>query len=290
MKTDPRSLPFKDSRANASIPTRLVAAGFVAGRIRFVLHPFLASVGVLAFGAMMLVGEVVTPEMRPLASMQAPEALQAAAADTRFVYAVNSSVIAKYDRKTNERLAVSTGDAKHLNSAFLSDGMLYCAHSNFPQKPEQSEIKVLDPATMKLSTYKNFGASEGSLTWAVREDGVWWCTFAFYGADNAKTRLVKFDSAWREIKSWVYPAEVVKDLGNYSISGGLWQDGLLLATGHDRRVIYRLRLPERGDTLELVGLIRSPFPGQGIATDVNDRALVGIDRSRKQVIFAELPE
>ena len=114
--------------------------------------------------------------------------------------------------------------------------------------------------------------------------------FCVLRADNIKTRLAKFDPEWREMRSWVYPAEVVKDLGSYSISGGVWRDGTVLATGHDRRVIYRLSLPERGDALELLGLIRSPFPGQGISTDVNGRALVGIDRGRKQVIFAELPE
>jgi len=269
---------------------RSVSAESIARCARPVLEVLIGWFCFFALCAADLRGEVITPAMRPVGSLRAPEAEQAAAADGRFVYAVSSNLIAKYDRSTNERLAVSTGDARHLNSAFLSDGMLYCAHSNYPQKPERSEIKILDPGTMKLSTFKNFECSNGSLTWAVREDGVWWCTFAFYGADNAKTRLVKFDSEWRELRSWVYPAEVVKDLGNYSISGGVWRDGTLLATGHDRRVIYRLGLPERGDSLELLGLIRSPFPGQGISTDVNGRALVGIDRGRKQVIFAELPE
>lgn len=247
-------------------------------------------VALIALAGSELAAEVVTPSMRVSGSMTALEAAQAAATDERFVYAVDSKLIGKYDRATGARLAVSTGEASHLNSAFFSDGKLYCAHSNYPRKPEQSEIKVMDPATMQLTTFKDFGASEGSLTWAVREDGVWWCTFAFYGAQNGKTRLVKFDSKWRELKTWVYPPEVVKDLGKYSISGGVWHDGALLATGHDRRVIYRLRLPDRGDVLELIGVIRSPFPGQGIALDSSGKGLVGIDRGKKQVVFAELPE
>jgi hypothetical protein len=77
--------------------------------------------------------------------LAAPEANQAAAADEQFVYAIDNSVIAKYDRATGKRLAVSTGEAKHLNSGFLWKGKLYCAHSNYPRKPEQSEIMVLDP-------------------------------------------------------------------------------------------------------------------------------------------------
>ena len=222
------------------------------------------------------------------AVIDAPEALQAAAADDRFAYAIASTVVARYDRATGERVALSTGPAKHLNSGFLSEGKLYCAHSNYPRTPEQSEIRVLDPETMKLTIFKDFGQSNGSLTWAVRENGSWWCTFAFYKADNARTRLVKFDQDWKEVGEWTYPAEVIKDLGEYSISGGVWRDGHLLVTGHDRRVLYRLRLPPKGTVLELIEVIPSPFPGQGIANDVKPRSLVGIDRHKKQIIFGEL--
>jgi hypothetical protein len=230
------------------------------------------------------------PAMRVTRTIAAPEALQAAAADERFVYAVDSRVIAKYDRATGERMAASTGEATHLNSAFLWEGKLYCAHSNYPRKPEHSEIKVLEPDTMKLTTFKDFGASPGSLTWVVREGEFWWCTFAYYGTENAKTRLVKFDAAWRELDAWVYPPDVVKQLGNYSISGGLWHQGKLLATGHDRRAIYQFQLPKTGEVLDWSGTIQSPFPGQGIASDGSASGLVGIDRGRKQVIFASLPE
>lgn len=228
--------------------------------------------------------------MRVTRVIAAPEAVQAAAADDRVVYAVSSTTIGKYDRATGERVGTSTGAAKHLNSAFVFEGKVYCAHSNYPAKPEQSEIKVLDPKTMQLTVFKDFGASNGSLTWAVKEDGHWWCTFAFYESENAKTRLVKFDPDWRELKEWTYPPEVVKDLGDYSISGGVWFHGAVLATGHDRRVIYRLKLPEKGNVLKLLGTIHSPFPGQGIAVDLVDKGLVGIDRKARQVIFAQLPE
>lgn len=243
-----------------------------------------------AFAAAGLASESEAPSMRMTRAVAAGEAVQAAAADDRFIYAVSNAVIGKYDRATGERIAISTGAAKHLNSAFVFEGKVYCAHSNFPAKPEHSEIKVLDPATMQLTSFKDFGESNGSLTWAVNEGGTWWCTFAFYDAENAKTRLVKFDANWRELQEWTYPPEVVKELGKYSISGGLWRDGILLATGHDRRVIYRLQLPEQGNVLKLVGTIRSPFPGQGIAFDPVEKGLLGIDRKAKQVIFAQLPE
>src|SRR5439155_1693861 len=55
-------------------------------------------------------------------SLTSPLANQAAAADERFVYAVDDAVIAKYDRASGKELARSTGAAKHLNSGFLWRG------------------------------------------------------------------------------------------------------------------------------------------------------------------------
>jgi hypothetical protein len=221
-------------------------------------------------------------------TLAAREANQAAAADARFVYAIDNGVIGKYDRVTGRRLTLSTGSAKHLNSGFLWNGKLYCAHSNYPRKPEKSEIMVLDPDTMALTTFHNFGEYRGSLTWAVREGEFWWCNFAYYGAENAKTVLVKLDAQWRELGAWTYPPAVIRDLGRMSISGGVWNDGLILATGHDHRVIYRLRLPREGTVLELVDVVPSPFPGQGIAFDPATGGLVGINRGKRQVVFTRL--
>jgi hypothetical protein len=241
-------------------------------------------VSVFAFTAVV----VTAGEVRQTRSLAAAEAAQAAAGDERFVYAIGSAVVGKYDRNTGERIALSAGEATHLNSGFISDGKLYCAHSNYPRKPEHSEIKVLDPETMRLSVFKDFGESNGSLTWAVREGDAWWCTFAFYGDDNAHTRLVKFDDQWREQAVWTYPREVVKNLGRYSISGGIWRAGQLWVTGHDHRVVYRLRVPKKGGVMELIDALPSPFPGQGIAADPKSGGLIGIDRAKKQVVFAEV--
>jgi hypothetical protein len=224
------------------------------------------------------------------ASLEAPEANQAAAADERFVYAIGSKVVVKYDRETGRRLAESTGRAEHLNSGFFWMGRLYCAHSNFPRTPARSDIKVLDPEKMVLETFKDFGEYRGSLTWVVRRGDHWWCTFAHYGADNGKTVLVKLDDQWRELGAWTYPPAVIAELGTYSISGGLWQGETLLATGHDRRVIYRLKLPAQGNVLELVDRVPSPFPGQGIAVDPKTGGLVGIDRAKRQIVFASIKE
>ena len=126
-------------------------------------------------------------EWKEAGKLAAEEAHQAAAADEQWVYAITNNKVAKYDRKTGQRVAVSTGEAKHLNSGFLWEKQLLCAHSNFPNTPEQSEIKTLDPETMKLTTFHDFGDFGGSLTWAVRHDQHWWCNFAKYGAKKSTT-------------------------------------------------------------------------------------------------------
>ena len=59
-------------------------------------------------------------EWKAARKMPAPEAHQAAAADKDFVYAITSRAVAKYDRKTGQRVAVSTGAARHLNSDEIS--------------------------------------------------------------------------------------------------------------------------------------------------------------------------
>ncbi len=220
-------------------------------------------------------------------TLPAPEANQAAASDDRFVYAIDSKIIAKYDRRTGQRLALSSGEASHLNSGAWWEGRLYCAHSNFPQKPEQSEVRVLDPETMMLTVFKNLGEGHGSLTWVVREGESWWCTFAHYGAENGLTTLVKYDASWKEEATWTYPPEVIARLGKMSISGGVWQNGVLLTIGHDAREIYRLRLPAKGSVLELVDILPAPFPGQGLSIEPGTHRLVGIDRKARNVVIAE---
>ena len=220
-----------------------------------------------------------------VAELAAPEAIQAAAADDRFVYAIASRQVAKYHRATGQRIGISSGGAQHLNSGFLWNGKLLCAHSNYPQMPERSEIKALDPESMLLSTFRDFGNLGGSLTWVVRHDDYWWCNFARYGDKNAETFLVAFDDDWIEKQRWTYPKAVIDRLGRYSLSGGLWCGHELLVTGHDNPEFYRLRLPNAGSVLEFVGQQSVPFTGQGFAKDFQTDGFVGINRARRRVIF-----
>lgn len=219
-------------------------------------------------------------------SLPAPEAHQAAAAMGDHVYAISSRVVAKYDRRSGKRIAVSTGKAKHLNSGIIWNGLLYCAHSNYPTQPERSQIMLLDPNTMRLSVFKDFGDSGGSLTWAIRRDGHWWCNFAHYGDENGRTFFVKYDDEWNEMARWTYPASVLSQLGRYSLSGGIWRGDRLLVTGHDDPVIFELRLPKSGTVLDLVGKQSAPFSGQGIADDPTTGGLIGIHRATRKLVFA----
>jgi hypothetical protein len=141
---------------------------------------------------------------------------------------------------------------------------------------------------MELTTFHTFADPPGSLTFAVRREEHWWCHFAHYGRENHRSVLVRYDERWREAGRWTYPAELVADWGAYSLSGGLWQGDHLLATGHDKRVIYRLKLPEQGRVMEVVEVLAAPFRGQGIAADPKTGGLVGIDRAKRQVLFASL--
>jgi hypothetical protein len=221
------------------------------------------------------------------AAMPSPLANQAAAADDKYVYVVDNGVIGKYDRATGKELGRSVGKAQHLNSGFLDGGKLYAAHSNYPKMPHQSDIRVLDPETMKLDVFHVFEDPPGSLTWAVKRGDEWWAQFAHYGAANAKSVLVRYTTDWKETGRWTFPKELIADWGQYSLSGGIWHDGDLLTTGHDKKVIYRLKVPKAADgVVEVVDVIDTPFPGQGIASDPKTGGLVGIDRDRRQVVFA----
>lgn len=241
---------------------------------------------------------VASPKWVMTRELDAPEANQAAAVRGDQVFAIGNITIATYDRTTGRRLAVSptAKGVVHLNSGFVDGEQLFCAHSNYPAEPADSALFVYYaghpsiPSSGSLNPWKKFGKARGSLTWAVRVDEHWWCTFAQYGEKNGDTMLVEFDKQWDELGAWKYPPEVVADLGKASISGGLFYKGKLLATGHDRKVIYRLDVPKDKPVLELIDVVEAPFTGQGIAFDDATGGLVGIDRARKKIVFAELRE
>jgi len=227
-------------------------------------------------------------------NLQSKYATQAAAADDTRVYAVSNTTVAEYDRATGKLLGTSTGKAEHLNSAYLWNGKVYCAHSNYPKKPDESDIRVYDPATRQLTVFHKFDRPPGSLTWCIRGPGDkgWWCCFAHYKDENAQTIVVKMDDGFKELARWTFPTTVVDDWDGMSASGAIWDGDTLLVSHHHFKVLYRLRVADKGlevkgMDLQLVEALACPFPGQGIARDPKTGGLVGIDREKREVVFAE---
>lgn len=238
------------------------------------------------------------PEVRRL---PAPEATQGAAADERHVYAIANSTIAKYDKTTGERVAAWSGDPKtfpHLNACAAIGGELVCASSNYPATPMASTVEVFDPAAMTHKRTIPLGRGHGSLTWLDRRAGAWWACFANYdgkggeaGRDHRFTTLVQYDDDWREIRTLRFPGAVLARFAPSSSSGGgFGPDGRLYVTGHDRKELYVLDLPDVGEVLIHRATITAPMPGQAIAWDPADPwVLWGIDRAGRALIAARVP-
>lgn len=229
----------------------------------------------------------------------APEAVQAVAVDAQHFYAIASSQIGQYDRRTGQRQARWQASDEypltHLNSGVVRNGRLYCAHSNYPQTPNTSSVEIWDVDTLQHVASHSFGVYAGSLTWVDWRDDSWWAVFAHYSGqrnddplarDHRWTSLVQFDSDWRRQAAWVFPPEVLDRFAPNSCSGGGWgPDGALYCTGHDHKEVYRLQLPKAGSTLVLTATLPAPFTGQGIAWDHAQELLLGIDRPQRQVII-----
>lgn len=236
-----------------------------------------------------------------LSRLPAPEANQGVAVDAGFIYTVDNSEIAKYDRATGAKVAAWTGDPAtfpHLNSCAVIGVELVCASSNYPALPMQGSVEVFDPQRMVHLRSVALTPQPGSLTWVDRRDGAWWACFANYdgrggepGRDHRFTTLLKFDDRWRVAGVWTFPDTVLARFKPKSASGGAWgADGRLYVTGHDLPEVYVLELPRVGTVLKHVATIPVAFEGQAIAFDRGaDRVLFGISREKREVVAMKLP-
>ena len=210
---------------------------------------------------------------------ESADARQGVAADSQYVYVISNYSITKHDKATGKELLKWEGEEGkpliHLNSGIVIDGILYCAHSNYPEIPMASSIEMFDPETLEHIGSHSLGIMHGSATWIDRKDGVWWVGFAHYegrggvpGQGPAWTRIMLFDEGWRTIGGYIYPKTVVDRFLDRSNSGAAFgPDERLYATGHDAAEVYALSIPAGGSILELEEIIPVEAEGQGIAWD-----------------------
>lgn len=236
-----------------------------------------------------------------IARFPAPEAKQGAAVDARYIYAIDNSQIAKYDRQTGARVAHFKGDPvkfPHMNSCAVIGAELICAGSNYPATPMQGQVEVFDPVTMTHVRTIPLGRQPGSLTFVDSWRGSWWAGFANYdgrggepGRDHTFTTVIRFDDQWRPQDRWSLPPEVLARMAPSSASGGAFgPDGRLYVTGHDRPELYVLEVPKGGGVLKLVTTIEIQVEGQAIAFDRSaSGVLLGISRGKREVVAMKLP-
>ena len=241
--------------------------------------------------------DTTAPAFRVIERLESPGARQAVAVDADHVYAIDNRRIEKLDRRSGRRVAFWEGEAGgpivHLNSGVVLDGVLHCAHSNYPALPMRSSIERFDAATLRHLGTQRLGNAPGSATWVGRWKGHWWVAFAHYagrGGEPGKgpefTSLVRFDAVWRPQASFAYPPELIERFAGRSNSGGAWgADGRLYLTGHDAGEIYVVRVPRAGSVLALVEIVEAPIEGQGIAWDpARPGVLWGVLRNRQQLV------
>lgn len=243
----------------------------------------------------------IAPEAIELRRFTAEEARQGVATDERFFYAIADHEIGKYDKQTGKKLAEWKGEPPafiHINSCSVKGAELVCAMSNFPGVPMISSVERFDKATLRHTGSHAFGPTHGSLTWIDWYDGSWWACFANYdgkggepGRDHNSTVLVRYDAAFQQQESWLFPDDVLKNFGHMSASGGRWGvGGYLYITGHDLPEMYVLKLPEGGARLEHVSTIKLPTGGQAFDWDFGypDR-MWSIDRKGSTVVESQMP-
>jgi hypothetical protein len=244
------------------------------------------------------VGQLAAVEVRRL---HAPEARQGVIADTKSVYAIDNSNIARYDKKTGRKTGQWRTDPvrfSHLNSCSLRKHLLVCANSNYPQTPMASSIIWLDTRSMQPVQVHELGRAFGSLTWIEWQKGSWWACFAHYdgrggqqGYDHRATLLVRYDRNFKAQATYRFPDSVLSRFAPRSSSGGAWNsDGFLYVTGHDKRELYVLQVPVRGATLTHVATIETQTEGQAIGWDPSmPRMLWSIERSATSAVASVIP-
>lgn len=240
---------------------------------------------------------------KEIARFKADEAVQGVAVDGDFLYVIADHALGKYRKSDGTKVAAWTAPkgskVKHLNAGVVVEGKLYCAHSNFPMKPDESTVEIFDTATLQPIGQHAFEHPPGSLTWAIPYEGGWLACFAHYSAtsDNGLSRVVRFDQDWKELRRWGFPAELLKRFARSSSSGAALVGGKrLLVSGHDARELYELELPPEGGEVRWTRTLGLLTAGQAFDEDRGqaglgpDFILYSIERKTKEVVGARYGE
>ena len=239
-------------------------------------------------------------ELQTLRRFPARAAGQGAAVAEGAVYAVDTRAIEKYSPTGSLLLRYDAGaDASivHLNGCSAHAGVLYCAHSHYPGVPMQSSIERFDADTLAHLGSQPLAGAPGSAPWVDRAGERWLVAFAHNagrggapGRGPEHSRILAYDTDWRPLASYRYPAELVARFAGKSNSGGVVADGgVLLLTGHDAAEVYGACADEPAGELRWFATWPAPFAGQGIAYDAARGALWGIVRETRELVEAKAP-
>lgn len=234
---------------------------------------------------------------------EAPEANQGVGADRTHFYAVDNTVIAKYELSTGKRverwMGPRNGLIRHMNSCLAEASTLLCTNSNYAETPMASSIESFDTASLRHVDSHSLGLTEeGSLTWFDRYRDGWIAGFAHYDGGGGVpykgsvfSSVVTFDTSWRRTGGWLLPKTVIERMAPYAASGGaLGPDGWLYLLGHDRPEMYVVGRPAMGPTLVHLATIDLEAEGQAFSwAQDGSRNVFTIDRRKRLVRRIELP-
>lgn len=246
--------------------------------------------------------EVVQLTARTMRVYKAPEATQGVAADVRYFFAVDNTVLAKYEIKSGRLvdrwIGPHNGLIRHMNSCLADAGRLRCANSNYPETPMGSSIEVFDAATMKpVESYSLGMRDEGSLTWFDRYGTGWIAGFSHYDQNGGVpfknhtfSSVVTFDYQWRRTGGWLLPPSTLERMAPYAASGGaIGPDGWLYLLGHDKPEMYVVGRPAMGPVLSHIATVALEAEGQAFSWAKTGRTIFAIDRSQRLVRTIEIP-
>ena len=218
------------------------------------------------------------------------------AVDAEHFYAIDDQRIGRYEKRSGRRVAAwsapADGRIVHLNSGVVLDGLLHCAHSNYPGLPMQSSIEIFDAATLAHVESRSLGRLPGSATWIDRREGVFFVGLANYagrggapGRGPESTTVARFDAGWHPIGGHAFPQAVIERFGTRSNSGGAFgPDGWLYLTGHDAPEVYVACVDEAASALRWLGTWPAPIEGQGIAWDFATDTFWGVVRGAREIV------